>query len=429
MTEHQSVEYNLDEKYVFSPGIRKTALIAVGAGVLLVLLGIVMAIFGGGHEAHGGEHAEHAGHGIVWLKRLFANLWINNVYFTGIAVIGVFFVALQYVSWAGWATVILRIPQSFGFFLPIGGVMMVLLFLVAGHDLFHWTHEGLTEEGSPNFDEVIAKKSAFLNTPFFLARMVTYLVIWFSFFWFTRQRSLREDEEGGVLQHDRNITLSAFFIIFFAITSSMAAWDWSMSVDPHWFSTMYGWYTFASWFVAGLSTIMLATIYLKEQGYLPMVNESHLHDLAKLMFAFSIFWTYVWFSQFMLIYYANIPEETSHFNEIFEGFGGMYKPMFFLNIFINFLFPFLALMTRDSKRKMRILKIVAWTLLAGHWLDFYLNMTPYILGAEGGIGFMELGVVAIYAGVFVLVVGTAISKAPLIPKNHPMLQESLHHNI
>jgi hypothetical protein len=440
MAEHHSVSYNLDEQYVFTPSIRRTALISMVAGVVLIILGIILANVGG-HEVHGGEHAgqaaEHAEHGASWLKRLFANLWINNVYFAGIALCGVFFVAVQYVAWAGWSSVLIRIPMAFGFWLPVAGVLMIVYFLVAGmdalhlfhgHGLFHWTLEGVAEEGNPNFDEVLASKTWYLSVPFFLLRMVIYFVVWFTLFLTIRKRSLREDLEGGVELYDRNIVFSAIFIIFFAVTSVMAAWDWSMSADPHWFSTMYGWYTFASWWVACLATITLATIYLKEQGYLPMVNANHLHDLGKFTFAFSIFWTYVWFAQFMLIYYANIPEETNHFNEILEGFGGRYKGMFFVNLFVNFLFPFLALMTRESKRKMRILKLVTWFILAGHWLDFYLNMTPFMLGEDGGIGFMELGVIALYAGAFVFVVATYLAKAPLISKNHPMLQESLHHN-
>lgn len=445
MAEHHSVSYNLDEQYIFDPRIRRNAIIAVVVGFVLVILGIILAATGGGHEAAHGEHAgaaaEHAGaaaeHGASWLKRLFANLWINNVYFTGIALCGVFFVAVQYAAWAGWSSLILRIPMAFGFFLPVTGVLMIIYFLVAGadvahifhgHGLFHWTVEGIADEHSPNFDEVLASKTWYLNFGFFMARMVVYFIVWFTLFTIIRKRSLQEDIEGGLEIYDRNIVFSAIFIIFFAVTSVMAAWDWSMSADPHWFSTMYGWYTFASWWVACLATITLATIYLKEQGYLKMVNANHLHDLGKFMFAFSIFWTYVWFAQFMLIYYANIPEETNHFNEVFEGFGGKYKGMFFVNLLVNFLFPFLALMTRESKRKMTFLKLVAWGILAGHWLDFYLNMTPFMLGNDGGIGFMELGVIAIYAGAFVFVIGTFLAKAPLIAKNHPMLEESLHHN-
>ncbi len=431
MAEHH-ISYNLDEQYVFESKTRNSAFIAIGVGILLIILGIILATVGGHevHGAHGGEHAaggheEH--HGMaLWAKRLFTNLWINNVYFTGIALCGVFFVAVQYAAWAGWSSILLRIPQSFGFFLPIGGVLMIIYFLVAKHELFHWTHPGLTQEGGPEFDEVIASKTWFLTEGFFLLRMVVYIVGWFSLFWIIRKQTLQQDVDKDLRHHDKSIVWSVIFIIFFAVTSSMSAWDWSMSVDPHWFSTMYGWYTFASWWVASLATITLTVISLKKKGYLPMVTENHLHDLGKFMFAFSIFWTYVWFAQFMLIYYANIPEEIEHFNYIFESH---YKPLFFVNILVNFVFPFLALMTRDAKRKMRFLQIVACGILAGHWLDFFLNMTPYIMGEEGGIGFMELGVIAVYAGVFVLVIGTMLSKVPLIPKNHPMLEESLHHNI
>ncbi len=437
MAGHHSVSYNLDEQYIFDSKIRRTALIAIAVGVVLVLLGAFLPEFGG-HEAAGhGEHAAHgAEHGSPWLKRLFANLWINNVYFAGIALCGVFFVAVQYVSWAGWSIVVLRIPMAFGFWLPIAGVLMLVYFFVAGmdalhifhgHGLFHWTLEGITEEGNANFDEVIASKTWYLGLPFYIGRMVVYFVVWYFLFTIIRKRALQEDVEGGVSLYDKNIYTSAIFIVFFAVTSVMAAWDWSMSADPHWFSTMFGWYTFASWWVACFATITLVTIYLKEQGYLSFVNANHLHDLGKFMFAFSIFWTYVWFAQFMLIYYANIPEEIYHWNVMLDEWDQKYRSMFFLNLFMNFVFPFFAFMTRESKRKMRILKLVSWAILAGHWLDFYLNMTPFMLGEEGGIGFMEFGVIAIYVGAFVLVVGNALSKVPLVGKNHPMLEESLHH--
>jgi hypothetical protein len=217
------------------------------------------------------------------------------------------------------------------------------------------------------------------------------------------------------------------FIIFFAITSSMSAWDWVMSIDTHWFSTMFGWYNFASYFVAGLATITLAVIYLKEAGYLKMLTENHLHDLGKFVFAFSVFWTYIWFSQFLLIYYANIPEETIYFLERLQS--GEYGKFIFINLFLNFVFPFLALMTRDAKRKTIILKIVCYAVIVGHWLDFWLMITPGTLKEHGGLGLLEIGLALIYVAAFAFVVAQALTKAPLIAKNHPMIQESLHHNV
>ena len=194
---------------------------------------------------------------------------------------------------------------------------------------------------------------------------------------------------------------------------------------------MFGWYVFASWFVSGLAMITLIVITLKENGYLTLVNSSHLHDLGKFMFAFSIFWTYIWFAQFLLIYYANIPEESIYFVERLKN--DVYSPIFFMNLIVNFAFPFLVLMAANAKRQMMILKIVACVILVGHWMDFYMMMTPPLLKQEGGLDgiffFVELGITLIYGGIFFFMVLTGLAKAPLVAKNHPMLEESVHHSI
>src|SRR5690606_34506629 len=216
-------------------------------------------------------------------------------------------------------------------------------------------------------------------------------------------------------------------IIIFAVTSSTSAWDWVLSIDTHWFSTMFGWYVFSSWFVSGLAAITLLVVLLKEAGYLKMVNSNHLHDLGKFVFAFSIFWAYIWFSQFLLIYYANIPEESIYFLERLSS--DHYSMVFFVNLILNFFFPFLVLMTRDAKRQMIFLKIVCVVVLAGHWLDFYLMVTPGVLTVNGGFGFIEIGLALIYFSAFVFTVLTSLAKAPLVAKNHPMLEESIHHHI
>jgi hypothetical protein len=439
MAHHTHTPVSLDEQYVFEPKSRTRIYITIGIGLLLLIVGCILAASGvGAHEAAHGAGAEHAegGHeAFNWTKRLFANLWLDAVFFAGIAVIGLFFVAFNFVAQAGWSSVLQRIPLSFGYFLPIAGVVMLTVFFLAQHDLFHWTHHALFEEklanGQPNpeFDEIIAKKAFYLNVPFYLIRMVLYFGVWFLMFWLIRKEALREDLEGGVNSYHRNTRNSVIFIIFFAVSSVTAAWDWVMSIDTHWFSTMFGWYMFASWFVTGLATITLIVVNLKKQGYLKIVNSNHLHDLGKFMFAFSIFWTYVWFAQFLLIYYANIPEETIYFVERLHGYGGNYRALFFLNIFLNFVFPFLVLMTRDSKRQMTFLRLVACVIIVGHWLDFYMMIMPGAVGEHGGFGLIEFGLIGVFAGVFMLVVGTTLSKAPLIAKNHPMLEESLHHNI
>jgi hypothetical protein len=200
-----------------------------------------------------------------------------------------------------------------------------------------------------------------------------------------------------------------------------------MSIDAHWFSTMFGWYVFASWWVSGLAFIVYVVVKLKEAGYLKIVNSNHLHDLGKFCFAFSVFWTYIWFSQFLLIYYANIPEETVYFIERMRV--APYNWIFYLNLFLNFVFPFLLLMTRDAKRHMSMLKVVAPIIMIGHWFDFYNMITPGVMQYGGGFGLLEIGLFMIFLGAFVYVVLNGLSKLPLVGKNHPMLQESLHHHI
>ncbi len=413
-----------EEKFIFTAGAKKMLGILAAIGLVALVIGIIFIPSGGGH---GAEEADAAHHGFHWSQRLFANLWINNVFFTGIALIGVFFVALQYVSQAGWSASIKRVPEAFGNWLPIAGVLMLVTFLVANHDLFHWTHDYLYDKNDPRYDAIIAGKEGYLNFGFYVVRMVVYFVVWYLLFRILRKESLAEDMNGGTVHYYKMIKFSAIFIVVFAVTSSTSAWDWVLSIDTHWFSTMFGWYVFASWFVSGLAAITLIVILLKEAGYLSIVNANHLHDLGKFVFAFSIFWTYIWFSQFLLIYYANIPEESIYFIERLAS--DQYSIILFMNLGLNFFFPFLVLMTRDSKRHAIFLKIVCVVVLVGHWFDFYLMITPGTLVDNGGFGFMEIGITMLYGAGFVFVVLAGLAKASLIAKNHPMLQESVNHHI
>lgn len=437
----------VDEKFDFTRGAKKNLFIFIGVGILLTILGIVMAMSDGGHDAghavgNATEMSHEAGSGDgghhgsdPWLKRVYANLWINNVYFTGLALIGVFFFALQYVAQAGWSAGIKRIPLAFGAWLPYAGILMLVVFFIAGHDIFHWTHHNLylpVEEGG---DKIIQGKAPYFFWPlhaggfpfFFVARMVIFFGVWYLLFLKLKKVALEEDLDGGTEKWYKMRKLSAIFILFFAVSSSMSAWDWVMSIDTHWFSTMFGWYMFASWWVSGLALVAFIVVLLKDQGYLSIVNANHLHDLGKFIFAFSIFWTYVWFSQFLLIYYANIPEETIYFVERWKN--EHYAPLFFFNLIVNFFLPFLILMPRDAKRHSRFIKVVAPIVMIGHWLDFYMMITPGTLKDGGGFGFLEMGLMFIYAGAFIYVVLNQLSKAPLFAKNHPMLKESLHHHI
>jgi hypothetical protein len=424
------------EVFVFTSSTKKKILILGLVGIVLAAIGIAILAFGGhGYAVEAGHEASD--HSFHWTHRLFADLWINNVYFIGLAIIGLFFFAVQYAAQAGWSSALIRIPLSFASWLPYAFVLTAIVFYLANFSshwhMFHWLDQSLYNrnlaDGSvnPNYDHIIAGKEAYLNLPFYLIRMVGIFLVWIVFYFIMRKLNFAEDITGGINNYRKLIRLSAIFIIFFALSSAVGSWDWIMSIDTHWFSTMFGWYVFASWFVAGVAGITLIVLLLKESGYLPMITENHLHDLGKYVFAFSIFWTYIWFSQYLLIYYANIPEESIYFIERLKS--DFYTPVFFLNIIINFFFPFLVLMTRDAKRHGVFLKIVCVVVLFGHWLDFYLMVTPGTLQENGGFGFLEIGTILVYLAAFLYVVLNSLTKSALVPKNHPMLQESMHHHI
>jgi len=415
------------------PGLQRTFVTIIVAGIIVLALGLLAAFmgWGGHHEAAGhaaaAGHAEHSG-SPIWLKRLLVSLWHSNVFLIGVSVVGTVFMAIQYVAYAGWSVVVKRINEALSAWILPGAIIMILVFAASliNHDLFHWTLPGIMEKGTKTYDPIVAGKSGFLSIPFYLIRMVSYLFIWWAFSQRLRQLSLQEDLNGGTSYFHTSITTAALFLVLFAVTSSMSAWDWVMSVDVHWFSTMFGWYVFASWWVSGIAATTLIAIYLKQAGYLRMLNSNHFHDLGKFMFGFSIFWTYVWFSQFMLIWYANLPEESVYFNQRLGGFDGRYTWMFYGNLFINFVFPFLALMTRDAKRQMIMLKIVCIAILIGHWSDFYLMFMPGTMQGENGF-LIEIGVALILLGAFLILVTRRLASASLVPVNHPFIEESVHH--
>ena len=445
-----------DEQYILSAETRKKIFVLLGIGVLLFVVGLVISMSGGPAEVTEGhsmiqqeelvastaqdhavaQQAEHsAGHEpAYWVKRLHTTLWMNNVFFIGLGIIGLFFVAIHYASQAGWSAGFIRIPLTMGNWIPIAGILTIVLFFITNHTVFHWTHGYLYQEG-PQYDPIIAGKAKFFFWPgegggfplFYIVRMVLFFGMWYWFYTVIRKNLLAEDLEAKPVYWYKNRSISAWFLVFFAVSSSIAAWDWVMSIDTHWYSTMFGWYIFASWWVTGLAMITLICAYLKEAGYLKVVNANHLHDLAKYIFAFTIFWAYIWFSQFLLIWYANIPEESVYFIERLQT--SPYSWIFYANLILNFVLPFLLLMTRDSKRQIAMLKVVCPIVIVGHWFDFYNMVTPGIMKEQGALGILEIGVALIFLAAYLLVVLSSLSKIPLVGKNHPTLVESLNHHI
>lgn len=449
-----------EERFSFTASAKKTLMIVGVIGIVLLVVGTISSMSGGHAEEgehaintitsqtdltasleEGPEHAAEEAHGgghhgsAPWLKRLFTNLWINNIYFTGLGIIGLFFVAIQYATQAGWSAGMKRIPLAMAHWLPIAGVLMLISWFFVNHDVFHWTSADLYAPVAEGGDKIIQGKAAMWYWPlemgsfplFYVLRIVVFFGLWVMFFMWIKKEMLAEDLDGDVNHWYKARKYSAIFLVIFAVTSSIAAWDWVMSIDPHWFSTMFGWYVFASWWVNGLAVITSIVVVLKQNGYLSIINSNHLHDIGKFVFGFSIFWTYIWFSQFLLIYYANIPEETVYFIERLGA--SQYKWVFFLNLILNFFLPFLLLMTRDAKRHMSMLKVVMPIIIVGHWFDFYLMITPGVMQKDGTFGFVEIGMAMIFGVAFLFVTLSNLAKAPLFAKNHPMLQESLHHHI
>jgi hypothetical protein len=352
-------------------------------------------------------------------ERIAANLLLNTYYFLAIGLIGLFLVTVHTIAESGWHTSIQRIGEAMGTFIPVAGLLLLLLFVLGGvHLLYEWTHED-------HLDEILLKKVAYLNVPFFYVRFLAYFVVWISLSYFIRKNSLQLDQLGDLKYFRKMRTLSAVFVVTLAVTSVTSAWDWLMSIDAHWFSTLYGWYVFSSMLASGTAVLIVILFIMKRMGYMAHVNRENIHDLGKYLFGFSIFWTYLWFSQYMLIWYANIPEETVYFYERHQHFS----TIFYVNLILNFIVPFFGLMTRNSKRGSMILLPVALVVFAGHWLDLYQLIMPGAVGGEkAGIGLPEIGITIGYAGLFLLVVFRSLTKAPLIPKNHPFYKESLEYH-
>ncbi|WP_262245375.1 quinol:cytochrome C oxidoreductase [Parapedobacter soli] len=409
-THNHHNDYNFSEQFTFTGRAKVVSLVALAIGIVTIAIGLLS-----------NDH--------VTVERTYANLLLMGYYFTGVCAAGGCFLAIQYVTQAGWPSGLIRIPQAMAYILPVASLILLLI-IVGGlfsHNLYHhWFGEGLTDPDSPSYDAIIAGKSSFLNAPGFLLRQVAFMGTYSICAWMLARYSYSEDLHGGLNSYKKSFKLSAIFLVIFGFTSPIWMFDTIMSLEAHWFSTMFGWYNFAAIFVSGLCVITLIVILLKKSGYLAWVNENHLHDLGKLIFGFSIFWTYVWFAQFMLIWYANIPEETVYFYKRWEP---EYKPWFWINVFINFVIPVLVLVNRDFVRNSKILAAVCIVLLLGHWLDFYIMVMPGTVETHRAFGWVEIGSALGFTGLFAFLVLNKLSKHALAPAKHPFLEESLHHQI
>lgn len=384
-----------------------------------------------GEEAHGEEeHAEAHGshHGPSWLARLWANLLLNSYYFMLFAVGALFFLAVNYAANAGWSTLLKRVIESITSYIPIGILTLGLVIYFGKEHLYHWVvylNQGL-DAGQPGFDKILAGKDWFLSSGWLLIGVPTIMIIWWVFRIILVRLSHKEDEQGGLSFFKKSVIYSAAFLVVFAFSFSVLSWLVMMSIDPHWYSTMYSVYNFAIAFVTSLTVICFFTLYLKSKGYMEVVSDEVIHDLGKFMFAFSIFWGYIFVCQFLLIWYANITEESIYFA---QRLTPNFKWFFRSNIIMCFALPFLILMMRNAKRHPKVLLVAGSMILLGHWLDLFIMIMPGTVGQSAQIGVLEIGLTMAFAGLFIFWVLNNLSKRNLYAKNHPYLLESANHDV
>lgn len=395
------------------------------AGLVALLYGFIMF-----------HPFEHAGHGEnVNSTRFWAVLLQNSTYWLLTVNASMFFICVTTMAMGGWQVAFRRVSEAISSVVPVLGIItfVILLALVFGHrtDIYHWL-----DKDAVAADKILNGKKGFLNAGFFLVTSGISIFLW----WFLGQKmrtmSLESDkapmdyETGKKWIWNNTVWASLFTVVFGLTVASTTPWLWLMSIDSHWYSTMYSWYTFASTFVSGLSLIAIFVIYLKNNNQLPYVTDEHLHDLGKFMFAFSVFWTYLWFSQYMLIWYSNQTEETRYFVDRVGTATepGAYKGIFFFNLIVNFLCPLLILMKKSTKRNWTVVTFMAVLIIFGHWIDFYQMVMPGTMREHAELMPFEFGIAALFIGIIMWGTGRYLSSHSLLPKNHPFLKESMIHH-
>lgn len=406
---------SIREQFVIPQRYKMWSYALMAVGIVSVILLYVT------HGASGDEHER---------ARFWASLLQNSVFFLLVVNAAMFFICATVLAWGGWPMSFRRVPEAISSVVPVIGVICaaILLAIVFGgdHAIYHWTD---TEH--VKHDAILNWKKGFLNKNFFTVWTLLTIFLWWLLGKKMRDFSRSTDkgpmgvEEGKAFIWKNTIWAALFMIVFALTVMSTIPWLWLMSIDAHWYSTMYSWYTFASTFVSGMALIALFVIYLKNRGYLEYTTEEHLHDLGKFMFAFSVFWTYLWFSQYMLIWYSNQPEETKYFEPRVEG---AYRTIFFLNIIINFLAPLLLLMKRGAKRNYTTVTVLAVLIIFGHWLDFFQMVQPGISRDHVPMMLYDLGVGLGFVGLIMFVTARTLSKNPLVAKYHPFFKESVIHH-
>lgn len=372
-------------------------------GIILLVIGVILGLIGF----------------FVDPTRASFNYLIAYTFLISIAVGALFLIALEYATGAIWSVPFRRVTEFFAAIIPLLLILVIPL-LFNMHNLFHWTHEEVVAG-----DKILQGKAPYLNVSFFVIRAFVIIGIWSLFYFFLTRNSLKQDSSGDQKLTGKNIKLSTVFIVIFAITISITSFDWLMSVEPHWFSSIFGIYYFSGTVVAALAAVTLAVVLLKEKGYLPeKITSDHLYSLGALMFVFVNFWAYIAFSQYLIIWYADLPEETFWFLQKWEGSWAIFS---ILLIVIQFLVPFVALLSKPAKMNPKRLKFIAIWLLFAHLFDLYWLVMPQMPGLEGGYVFSWIDFVFPIAtvGFVILIFAMKAKKENLIPVGDPKLERGL----
>ncbi len=351
-------------------------------------------------------------------------LYISIFYFTSISLGALSFLAIQNISKSGWSVIIHPIMEEISSFIPYGGFMILIILLLNAMDIvhiFHWMNSDLYNPISLKDDKIISSKKFFLNIPFFLGRSIFYVLICSFFYLKIKRISCKLYISHSLNDYKKLYFRSLIFVISFSFISIFMTWDWIMSLNPHWVSTLLGWYVLSSFMITGISTITIISIYLSKKGLFPLFRKSHLHDLSKYIFSGSLLWTYFWFSQFFLYWYGNIPEEITYFIKREE----IYNSIHFWMLIPNFLVPFFGLISSKSKSNKQIVFFVSLILLIGHYIDTYNLIAPDINGGVKFCIFEIIGSLLIIGGFFVYILFSNFSKRKInSSEGNPFFQES-----
>ena len=357
---------------------------------------------------------------LIHKERAWHAFLVSSLFVLFLSLGGVFFTAVQHASKAGWSVNIRRLMEGFGAYLPLAFLLSLAL-LFSGDSLYPWFNKELVAS-----DHLLRHKSAYLNWPFFLIRLIVFFGLWIFFAKKLGFLSLKQDKTGEESVTNRSLSYSVAFLLLFTLSFSFFSFDVLMSMEPHWFSTIFGVYAFAGLFQSFIAALILLAIYFRKTGVLDkkIVNENHLHDLGKFLLGLTIFWAYIAFSQYMLVWYANLPEEAVYY---LRRSGGDWKWLSIALIFFKFIIPFLFLLPRWVKRDEGSLIIISLLILIAQYADIYWMIYPQFDHQHIHFGLMEAGIFLGFIGLFLFSLLRFFSRHPLVPVQDPRQKESFSH--